>query len=65
MWKQMAEAMQLNIPEAELERAAAILESLYEKVRPALDRDLSTIEPARFFEFRDEMRRLAAESHER
>ena len=49
MWKQMAEAMQLNIPEAELERAAAILESLYENVRPALDRDLSTIEPAADF----------------
>jgi len=49
MWKQMAEAMQLNIPEAELERAAAILESLYENVRPALDRDLSTIEPAAVF----------------
>ena len=49
MWKQMAEAMQLNIPEAELERAAAILESLYENIRPALDRDLSTIEPAADF----------------
>ena len=49
MWKQMAEAMQLNIPEAELERAAAILESLYENVRPALDRDLSTIEPVADF----------------
>ena len=49
MWKQMAEAVQLNIPEAELERAAAILKSLYENVRPALDRDLSTIEPAAVF----------------
>ena len=49
MWKQMAEAMQLNIPEAELERAAATLESLYKNVRPALDRDLSTIEPAAAF----------------
>ena len=49
MWKQMAEAMRLNIPDAELERAAAVLESLYEDVRPALDRDLSTIEPAADF----------------
>ena len=49
MWKQMAEAMQLNIPEAERERTAAILESLYENVQPALDRDLSTIEPAADF----------------
>ena len=49
MWKQMAEAMRLNIPDAELEKTAAILESLYEDVRPALDRDLSTVEPAADF----------------
>ena len=36
MWKQMAEAMQLNIPEAEMERAADILDSVYGSVRPAL-----------------------------
>ena len=45
----MAEAMQLNIPDAELERTAATLESLYESIRPALDRDLSTIEPVADF----------------
>jgi hypothetical protein len=49
MWKQMAEAMQLNIPEAEMEKVAAILDSVYQSVRPALDRDLSTIEPAGVF----------------
>ncbi len=49
MWKQMAEAMQLNIPEAEMERAADILDSVYGSVRPALDRDLSTIEPVAVF----------------
>jgi len=49
MWKQMAEAMQLNIPEAEMERVAAILDSVYGSVRPALDRELSTIEPAAVF----------------
>ena len=49
MWKQMAEALQLNIPEAEMEKVAAILDSVYVSVGPALDRDLSTIEPAGVF----------------
>ena len=49
MWKQMAEALQLNISEAEIEKVAAILDSVYGGVRPALDRDLSTIEPAGVF----------------
>jgi len=49
MWKQMAEALQFNIPEPELEKVVAILDSVYQSVRPALDRDLSTIEPAGVF----------------
>ncbi len=49
MWKQMAEALRLNIPEAEMEKVAAILDSVYASIGPALDRDLSTIEPAGVF----------------
>jgi len=52
MWKALAQAWNLNIPEEELERIAPVLDDLFAKVRPALDRDLSHVEPAAVFRLR-------------
>jgi hypothetical protein len=46
MWKNIAEALDLKIPEAQLDRIAPVLDVLWEQTRRALDRDLSAIEPA-------------------
>jgi hypothetical protein len=49
MWNKIAELQGWNIPAADLERLTPPLDSLYERVRRALDRDLSTIEPTPVF----------------
>ncbi len=46
MWKNIAQALDLKIPEAELDRIAPVLDVLWDQTRRALERDLSAIEPA-------------------
>ncbi len=48
-WTRIAEEMGLRIPKEEMEAVSAVLESLYNDLRPALDRDLNTIEPVGSF----------------
>ena len=48
-WTRMAEEMDLRIPNEEMEAVSAVLDRLYSDLRPALDRDLSTIEPVGTF----------------
>ena len=49
MWEQIARGWRFEIPGDELSRITPILEDLFAKVRPALDRDLSTIAPVMDF----------------
>jgi hypothetical protein len=49
MWGKLAELYGWNIPAADLERFTPALDSLSERARKALDRDLSTVEPAPVF----------------
>ena len=46
MWKNIAQALNLKIPEAQLDQIAPVLDVLWDQTRRALDRDLSAIEPA-------------------
>ena len=46
MWKNIAQALDLKIPEAQIDRIAPVLDVLWDQTRRALDRDLSAIEPA-------------------
>ena len=48
-WTRIAEEMGLRIPKEEIEALSAVLERLYDDLRPAFDRDLSTIEPVGSF----------------
>ena len=48
-WTKIAEEMDLRIPKEEMEAVSAVLDRLYNDLRPALDRDLSTIEPVGTF----------------
>jgi hypothetical protein len=48
-WKTLAQERRFDIPDHQLEAIAPALEALYETVRPALDRDLSTIDPVLTF----------------
>ncbi len=48
-WTRMAEQMDLRIPRSEMEALSAVLDRLYAELRPALDRDLCTIEPVGAF----------------
>ncbi len=48
-WTRMAEEMDLRIPKEEVEAFSAVLDRLYSDLRPALDRDLSTVEPVGAF----------------
>ena len=48
-WTRIAEQMDLRIPRLEMEALSAVLDRLYNDLRPALDRDLSTIEPVGAF----------------
>jgi hypothetical protein len=53
MWSKLAAARRFGIPEEELERMTPVLDELERSVREALDRDLSTVDPA--FVFRPEI----------
>ncbi len=46
MWKQIAKALGLNIPEQQLDTISPVLDTLWTDTRRALDRDLSSIDPA-------------------
>ena len=46
MWKNIAEALGLNIPEPQLNTISPVLDALWAAARKALDRDLSNIDPA-------------------
>jgi hypothetical protein len=50
MWKKITEIYGWNIPAADLERLTPVLDGLRESARRALDRDLSTVEPAPVFQ---------------
>jgi hypothetical protein len=49
MWKKIAQLYGWNIPAEDLERLTPALDGLSERARRALDRDLSTAEPAPVF----------------
>jgi hypothetical protein len=49
MWNKITELRGWNISAADLERLAPALDALHERLRRALDRDLSTVEPAPVF----------------
>ena len=46
MWKTIARALGLDIPELQLDAISPILDSLWSQTRKALDRDLSRVDPA-------------------
>ena len=48
-WTSVAEQLDLRIPEKEMEAVSAVLDRLYADLRPAFDRDMSTIEPVGAF----------------
>ncbi|MBI3696410.1 MAG: hypothetical protein HY238_16425 [Acidobacteria bacterium] len=49
MWKNIAQALGLSIPEQQLEAISPVLDSLWSQTRQALDRDLSRVDPALTF----------------
>jgi len=49
MWSKLAELYGWNIPADDLTRLTPALDSLAERARRALDRDLSTVEPTAVF----------------
>jgi hypothetical protein len=49
MWDKLSELYGWNIPKADLERLTPALDSLTERARRALDRDLGTVEPVTVF----------------
>ena len=49
MWKKITELYGWNIPTADLERLTPALDALQQRAQRALDRDLSTVEPAPVF----------------
>jgi hypothetical protein len=49
-WKKATEALGLKIPEERIAQAAPIYDALWTATRPALQRDLSLVEPD--FQFR-------------
>jgi hypothetical protein len=49
MWGKLSELYGWNIPEGDLERLTPALDSLAERARRALDRDLGTVEPVTVF----------------
>jgi hypothetical protein len=46
MWKNIARALGLEIPDDQLERISPTLDGLWAATRRALDRDLSAVDPA-------------------
>jgi hypothetical protein len=49
MWEQIARGWRFDIPSDEFDRITPVLDDLFAKVRPALDRDLSAIAPVSGF----------------
>jgi hypothetical protein len=49
MWQRIAALRQFNSPSEQLEAITPVLEALFQQVGKALDRDLSTTEPALTF----------------
>ena len=49
MWKNIAQALGLNIPEQQLDSISPVLDTLWTQTRSALDRDLSHLDPALTF----------------
>ncbi len=49
MWERIAALREFGIPDDQLKEIVPILEALSKQVRRALDRDLSTTEPALTF----------------
>lgn len=49
MWKNIAQALGLTIPEQQLDNISPVLDALWRDARRALDRDLSQVEPAIVF----------------
>ncbi|MBI3668151.1 MAG: hypothetical protein HY236_18280 [Acidobacteria bacterium] len=49
MWKNIAQALGLQIPDDQLEKISPTLDALWTATRRALDRDLSSVEPALTF----------------
>ena len=49
MWKNIAQDMDLQIPDDEMEAISRLLDRLHDELRPAFDRDLSTTEPVGSF----------------
>ena len=49
MWKNIAQALGLNIPEEQWNAISPILDALWSQTRQALDRDLSSVDPALTF----------------
>ncbi len=50
MLKPIAEALDLRIPDEQLEEIEPVLDELMQAIRPALDRDLATIDPVTRFQ---------------
>ena len=50
MLKSVAEALNINVPDDQLEDIEPLLDDLMKNIRRALDRDLSTIDPVTRFE---------------
>jgi hypothetical protein len=46
MWKSIAAALGLPTPEQQVEAISPVLDSLWTQTRRALDRDLSSLDPA-------------------
>ena len=46
MWKSIAQALGLGIPEQQLDAISPVLDSLWSQTRKAVDRDLSRVDPA-------------------
>jgi hypothetical protein len=50
MWKTIAQALRLGVPEQQLDAIGPILDSLWTDTRRVLDRDLSLTDPAITFQ---------------
>ena len=46
MWKSIAQALGLNIPDQQMDAISPVLDSLWAQTRRALDRDLTSVDPA-------------------
>ena len=46
MWKEIAQKLDLEIPEQQMERISPVLDRVWSDIRRVLDRDLSELDPA-------------------